>query len=114
MPRTVLKVGGGGWWVVVGFWLWLKPISVFSLSLDQAEHKIYSIKLVILGSFGSKSFLIYIEDFKSSLNLSYKWSLTLLSNTPTTHPARYPPNNGLGEILLAQAVGVPVFQRSGG
>ena len=37
LPRTVLKVcggGGGGWW-----W-WLRPILVFSLSLDQAEHQI--------------------------------------------------------------------------
>ena len=31
MPRTVLKVCGGGWW-------WLRPILVFSLSLDQAEQ----------------------------------------------------------------------------
>ena len=32
MHRTVLKVCGGGWW-----W-WLRPILVFSLSLDQAEQ----------------------------------------------------------------------------
>ena len=31
MPRTVLKVHGGGWW--------LRPILVFSLSLDQAEQQ---------------------------------------------------------------------------
>ena len=31
MPRTVLKVCGGGGW-------WLRPILVFSLSLDQAEQ----------------------------------------------------------------------------
>ena len=31
MSRTVLKVCGG-WW-------WLRPILVFSLSLDQAEQK---------------------------------------------------------------------------
>ena len=37
MPRTVLKVCGGGWWVV-GAWWWLRPILVFSLSLDQAEQ----------------------------------------------------------------------------
>ena len=40
MPRTVLKVCGGGWW-------WLRPILVFSLSLDQAEqhafHNVLSI-----------------------------------------------------------------------
>ena len=34
MPRTVLKVCGGGWW-----W-WLRPILVFSLSLDQAEQNL--------------------------------------------------------------------------
>ena len=34
MPRTVLKVCGG--WVVGG---WLRPILVFSLSLDQAEQQ---------------------------------------------------------------------------
>ena len=34
MPRTVLNVCGG-WWVVGG---WLRPILVFSLSLDQAEE----------------------------------------------------------------------------
>ena len=41
MPRTVLKVCGGGWWVVGGgggWWWWLRPILVFSLSLDQAEQ----------------------------------------------------------------------------
>ena len=37
MPRTVLKVcGGGGWW---WWWWWLRPILVFSLSLDQAEQQ---------------------------------------------------------------------------
>ena len=34
--------GGGEWWVVGGgwwWWWWLRPILVFSLSLDQAEQK---------------------------------------------------------------------------
>ena len=40
MPRTVLKVCGGGWVVGGGWWWWwwLRPILVFSLSLDQAEQ----------------------------------------------------------------------------
>ena len=36
MSRTVLKVCGGGW--LVGGWWWLRPILVFSFSLDQAEQ----------------------------------------------------------------------------
>ena len=51
MPRTVLKVCGR-WWggeVGGGRWWWLRPILVFSLSVDQAEQKLYfrSIKLGI-------------------------------------------------------------------
>ena len=42
MPGTVLKVCGG-WVVVGGGWWWLRPILVFSLSLDQAEQFLDSI-----------------------------------------------------------------------
>ena len=39
MPRNVLKVCGG-WVVGCGseWWWWLRPISVFTLSLEQSEE----------------------------------------------------------------------------
>ena len=44
MPRIVLKVCGWWWMVVVGggWWWWLRPILVFSLTLDQAEKLTFS------------------------------------------------------------------------
>ena len=55
MPGTVLKVCGG--WVVGG---WLRPILVFSLSLDQAEQYFNDSRETPAGDEGRHYFLTFL------------------------------------------------------